>query len=370
MMQKYYTAILQRVITAISILFIATGACSAQLHSVQSIPIAVNYSQTVHLVFASPVKYYESVSDFVVCESPAEAPNIVRIKANTENFSERSNVSVATDDGAFYTFDVSYQNRLQRTVYTYPPTDAPEKEVATLEVSAAAQTHIVFPRKIIYIDWGDDVVEGRKAENTENILRLQANRKFEGVTNVSVTMDDGSFMTYNLVYSPAPSSLLYRLEGEQQVILTDSRVNSREKGEVLKKLTERKQKLYNVGIRTAGMVFTVTNIAIYKDALLFCIDIKNRTNIPYDIDYIRYSITDKKVGKLTASQEEEKSPMFGQNHNAKRIDANSTLSYIVAFDKFSLSDDKVLRIEINESGGGRHIVFDIEDHDLEVCDRF
>lgn len=277
MMQRGFSLLLQKVFTAISAIVITVGVCSAQLQQVQSIPIFVNYSQTVHLVFPVSVKYYESVSDFVACESPAEAPNIVRIKANTENFKEHSNVSVATEDGAFY--------------------------------------------------------------------------------------------TYNLVYNSKPTTLLYRLQGDQQVILTDNRINSREKGDVVKQLKERKQKLYNLGLKKSGMIFTVKNIAIYKDALCFVISLANKTNIPYDIDYIRYSITDKKIGKLTASQEEEKSPMFGNNHTTKRIDANSTLNYIVAFDKFSLADDKVFRIEINETGGGRHIVFDVENKDLEECEQ-
>lgn len=371
MMQRGFSLLLQKVITAISAVVITVGVCSAQLQQVQSIPIFVNYSQTVHLVFPVCVKYYESVSDFVACESPAEAPNIVRIKANTENFKEHSNVSVATEDGAFYTFDVSYQKILPRTLYTYPKKDQPEIEmkITALEVSDASQTHIVFPKKIVYIDWGDEVVEGRRAENTENILRIQATKKFDGTTNISVATEEGTFYTYNLVYNSKPTTLLYRLQGDQQVILTDNRINSREKGDVVKQLKERKQKLYNLGIKKSGMIFTVKNIAIYKDALCFVISLANKTNIPYDIDYIRYSITDKKIGKLTASQEEEKSPMFGNNHTTKRIDANSTLNYIVAFDKFSLADDKVFRIEINETGGGRHIVFDVENKDLEECEQ-
>ncbi|WP_025843607.1 conjugative transposon protein TraN [Porphyromonas gingivicanis] len=369
MMQRCFTVLLQKIIALTLIFTISIVVCEAQLQKVQSIPIAVNYSQTVHLVFPVAVKYYESVSDFVVCESPSEALNILRIKANTEDFRERSNVSVATEDGLFYTFDVSYKKNLERTFYKFPKSTMPEKAIVTLEVSDASQTHIVFPKKIVYIDWGDEVVEGRRAENTENILRLQAIKKFEGKTNVSLTTEDGTFYTYNLVYKSEPEILLYRLEGVQQVILTDNRINSREKSDVIKQLKERKQKFYNLGMKRLGMVFTIKNIAIYKDALLFVVSINNKTNIPYDIDYIRYSITDKKVGKLTASQDEEKKEMFGYNHTTRRIEAKNTLNYIVAFDKFSLSDDKIFRIEINEKGGGRHIVFDIENVDIEECEQ-
>lgn len=363
------TALMRLVFAAILLSCFSPVVAMAQLQGVKSIPLEVNYSQTVHLVFPSVVKYYESVSEYVVCESPVEAPNIVRIKANTEDFTEHTNVSVATEEGNFYTFDVSYKRELPTTYYRYLTDTLPQPPITTIAISDAAQTHIVFPQKIVYLDFGDEMIEGRKAENTENILRLRATKQFSGISNVSLTTQDGTFYTYNLVYKQAPKTLLYRIEGEQQVILTDNRINSRDKGDLIKRMTDKKQSIYNIGVKTGGMLFSIENLAVYKDALIFVVSIKNNTAIPYDIDYIRYSIADKKVGKLTASQEEERTPMFGSNHTTKRIEAKSTLRYIVAFDKFSLANDKVFRFEINEAGGGRHILFDLDDQDLQRCER-
>lgn len=38
--------------------------------------------------------------------------------------------------------------------------------------------------------------------------------------------------------------------------------------------------------------------------------------------------------------------------------------YVIAFDKFTIPDDKFFRIEINEKNGGRHVLFDLENGDI------
>ena len=37
---------------------------------------------------------------------------------------------------------------------------------------------------------------------------------------------------------------------------------------------------------------------------------------------------------------------------------------MIAFDKFTIPDEKVFRIEINEKNGGRHVLFDLENSDI------
>lgn len=66
---------------------------------VESLPIAVNYSKTIHLVFPSAVKYNQAVTDFVAVDNPESVPNILRIKANRKSFSKQTTVSVATEGG-------------------------------------------------------------------------------------------------------------------------------------------------------------------------------------------------------------------------------------------------------------------------------
>lgn len=86
------------------ILALAVSSAGAQIRPVESLPIAVNYSKTIHLVFPSAVKYSQAVTDFVAVDNPESVPNILRIKANRKSFSKRTTVSVATEGGFFYSF--------------------------------------------------------------------------------------------------------------------------------------------------------------------------------------------------------------------------------------------------------------------------
>ena len=62
------------------ILALAVSSAGAQIRPVESLPIAVNYSKTIHLVFPSAVKYNQAVTDFVAVDNPESVPNILRIR--------------------------------------------------------------------------------------------------------------------------------------------------------------------------------------------------------------------------------------------------------------------------------------------------
>ena len=72
------------------ILALAVSSAGAQIRPVESLPIAVNYSKTIHLVFPSAVKYNQAVTDFVAVDNPESVPNILRIKANRKSFSKQT----------------------------------------------------------------------------------------------------------------------------------------------------------------------------------------------------------------------------------------------------------------------------------------
>ena len=52
------------------ILLIVAVSATAQIRPVESLPIAVNYSKTIHLIFPSAVKYSQAVTDFVAVDNP------------------------------------------------------------------------------------------------------------------------------------------------------------------------------------------------------------------------------------------------------------------------------------------------------------
>ena len=327
------------------ILALAVSSAGAQIRPVESLPIAVNYSKTIHLVFPSAVKYNQAVTDFVAVDNPESVPNILRIKANRKSFSEHTN-------------------------YFLP--DMSSIRPDTIYLNEVSQTHLIAPEKVIYIDYGDTCIQVSKAENTENIVRMIAAtgkvEEFPRQTNVSLATEGGKFYTFNVDYRQQPEAFVYEIgekrpEKKANVILTDNIIPAGERDQVMSRVYNAKRGIFNKGIVRNKIVFSVNNLHIYDNLLLFTFEIENKSKLPYDIDYIRYYIIDKKTAKLTASQEVDQQALFSENYSP-RIEGNGRMKYVIAFDKFTIPDEKVFRIEINEKNGGRHVLFDLENSDI------
>lgn len=341
-----------------------------QIRKVESLPATVNYSKTIHLIFPATIKYKKSVTDFVAVDNPEAVPNILRIKANQQSFNKETTVSVATADGLFYSFNVTYADTLKHTNYFLPGMTSIKED--TIYINEVSQTHLIAPDKIVYIDYGDIFINVSKAEGTENIIRLIATsadvKGFPKQTNVSFATADGKFYTYNVDYKQNPDAFVFEV-GEKtdttkaNVILSDNVIPASERDKILQKIFQAKRHLYNKGIIKNSITFSVNNIHIHNDLLFFTFQTNNNSRIPYDIDYIRYFIVDKKTAKLTASQENDQTPLFTHNYTP-RIEGKKVMKYIAAFNKFTIPDDKVFRIELNEKNGGRHIIFDLENSDI------
>lgn len=335
------------------------GAFAQTLRKGSSMPIEVNYDKTVHLIFPEKVKYSKSVDDFVVLDTPSEAPHIIRIKANSREFERATTISVATEDGRFYSFLARYASDLVQTSYDLRGVTAP---IESIEVNEASDVHLVAPKKIVYVDYGSEDIIGEVAEATENILRVKASRIFSGTTNLSFALSDGSFYTYNIQYNPRLDGVLYTLGEDEQggnAILTDTRVSKEDKSTLLDRVLRRGRDFYSLGQRKSGITFSILNVYSQKDMLILVLELDNTSSIPYDIDYTRYSITPKKKKKRTASQDLDQIPTLLTEH-ANRIEAKKSLKMVVSFPKFTIPEDSFFHIDIIEKNGGRNISFDID----------
>ena len=87
--------------------------------------------------------------------------------------------------------------------------------------------------------------------------------------------------------------------------------------------------------------------------LYFHTEIKNRSNVPFDMDYITFKVVDKKVVKRTAIQEQVLLPVRAYNY-VVRVAGKKTEQTVFCLPKFTIPDDKELVVEMNEKEGGRH----------------
>ena len=70
--------------------------------------LEITYDKTVHVIFPSPVRYVDLGSENLIAGKADGAENVIRVKAVKKNFRGETNMSVITESGDFYSFNVKY----------------------------------------------------------------------------------------------------------------------------------------------------------------------------------------------------------------------------------------------------------------------
>ena len=248
-----------------------------------------------------------------------------------------------------------------------------------LEVCYLKTTHIIFPAEIVYVDLGGENIVAGLADGAKNVLRVKsAVKSFKTETNLSVITDDGCFFTFNVKFAKEPLLLNIEMtdflhDGEavnrpnnaQEIYL--ERLGS--ESPMLVKLImksiykQNKREIKHIGSKRFGVQFLLKSIYANNGLLYFHTELKNTSNIPFDIDYVSFKIVDKKVVKRTAMQEQVLEPLRAQNY-VTVVHGKSSERTVFALEKFTIPDDKQLVIEIAEKEGGRHQSFVVENEDV------
>ena len=244
-----------------------------------------------------------------------------------------------------------------------------------MEVTYDKTSHLIFPTAIRYVDLGSEYLIAGKAEDAENVLRVKASVKnFESETNFSVITNDGHFYSFNVCYNSYPNVLSYDLLTMQKkadkangndVLFEELGNNSPSlAGLILKTIYNQDKRIVkHIGAKSFGIQFILKGIYIHNGKYYFHTELRNRTNVPFQIDFINFKVVDKKVAKRTVVQERSMIPLRTYKPldeiGGKAIEQN-----VFLLDQFTIADDKILLIEIFEKNGGRHQTFQIENSDL------
>jgi conjugative transposon TraN protein len=70
--------------------------------------LEVTFTKTVHIIFPAAISYVDLGSIDLLAAKADGAENVLRVKAATQRFKKESNLSVITEDGSYYTFNVKY----------------------------------------------------------------------------------------------------------------------------------------------------------------------------------------------------------------------------------------------------------------------
>ena len=275
------------------------------------------------------------------------------------------------------------------TARTAPETPV-EIRPLRIEAGFTRTVHILFPSPVTYIDIGSmDIIAG-KADGAENVVRVKAAvRNFIAETNLTVITEDGGFFTFDVHYAenPAVSTVNLTVQEPQTkgvkeptaagdplspAPVTKSRVLLREVGRekpatVKRMLSDiyRQNRTDVKGIRTKkyGIEVEVLGIYVFNDVIYMHTCISNDTNISFEVDARRFIVADRKLTKRTAQQQTPleilrvcNDPAVVRGHQRQRT--------VFALPKLTISDDKVLLLEIIEKNGARHQTVEIPAEEL------
>jgi len=244
-----------------------------------------------------------------------------------------------------------------------------------MEVTYDKTTHLIFPTAIRYVDLGSDYLIAGKAEEAENVLRIKASvRDFEPETNFSVITNDGRFYNFNVSYNSYPKASNYDLLRMQKKVDKNNgnEVKFEELGNdspsliglIMETLyTRNKKAIRHIGAKKYGIQFLLKGIYVHNGKYFFHTELRNKTNVPFQIDFMSFKIVDKKVAKRTVAQEKPISPLRTYK-SLGRVQGKSIDQNIFLLDQFTIADDKVLVIEVFEKNGGRNQVLQVENSDL------
>ena len=248
-----------------------------------------------------------------------------------------------------------------------------------VQVTFAKTVHIIFPSAVRYVDLGSDWIIAGKADGAENVIRVKATTEgFPGETNFSVICEDGSFYSFNARYAHEPEILNIEmkdfLENGDTTDFSHTRMNIyfRELGNespILVKLImqsiykEDRREIRHLGCKRFGVQFLLKSVHSHNGLFYFHTETRNRSNVAFRTDFIRFKIVDKKVPKRTAIQERVIDPVRSYNE-VLVTEGKSDVRTVYAVPQFTIPDDKLLVIELFEKDGGRHQTIRVENADL------
>lgn len=104
----------------------------------------------------------------------------------------------------------------------------------------------------------------------------------------------------------------------------------------------------------------INKISLAGKRIYLRLDVRNRSNLPYSIDFVRFYIRDRKTVDRTATHEREILPQYNMLRKRNALTRGQDVAQAFAFKRFSLSEDEVLCVEVYERTGNRHLSLKIK----------
>ena len=323
----------------------------------------INHTQQLTLQFPSEIKYVDVGSPQIEVRQLSDARSLT-VRAKHEN-TNNSTLSVVTSNGKYYLYTLAYCHQLPFLGYRVEKGPLPSSIIG---IGQEKTTHFMAPFPIA--DWsvGSDSVIAAYADGIQNMVRVKASHSYQQEGSIVLVGHNGSIHTYRLQHSDSLPQLLVQLTDSvsSQALFLSNPVDINSLQELGQQVLQQPYMMNHLGVVDHNMQFAVVGIYSYDDWLLFRLQIHNRNNIDYDIDFIKGYIVDKKGSKHTALQETEITPFYTycSDSIARTLPAQHLQERVLFFQRFTLPKQRKLTFELFEKNGGRHLSFPVSSKEL------
>jgi conjugative transposon TraN protein len=238
-----------------------------------------------------------------------------------------------------------------------------------LQLSDKKSIHVVCPDKVLYVRCGDETaVEAEILPELSNIIRVKAQKPFEGQTSLAVVCSGRIYavaaqfgkcevLTYQLETLPSEKAIPFsgKLMPDSALKAVSNRV-----------LSQRGQHSVHCRTEKNGIQMEIRTICIKGDALFLELEVTNRTNMAFDAETFNFWISDRRQQRATNVQEYQFYPDYSR-FELKRVPSGEKAKEVFVIEKLTIPDKRVLRIEMLEKAPGntgRKLTLELKNRDL------
>lgn len=359
------------------LLFLTSLHLSAQMKSdnLTITPIQISDIKWVYIRFNSAVTYADMGTRDIILQKTS-LPNVIRIKSDVPAFDETS-VTVIIQSGEVYTFLLTYADNPNITAInlnTSPSNTILENQVVkplSAEISNIKTTHLIFPEKIVDVSVGNsNLIAAERIEDFDNIIRCKSlNSSFDiyNELNIIALGESGTIYPFNVTFSENPKQVSLAVGGNgnktQKAKFTETSVNATSVPTIANAIFKKGQKL-NIGTIGQKIYFILNSIFVINDVIMFNLSILNKSNVDYEIDFIRCYIVNNRTAKKQAFQMDIKEPLYSFSNDSIIIRPNTNYQTVQFHKRFTIPNKHSLYFEIFEKNGGRHLKFTVPNDEL------
>lgn len=273
--------------------------------------------------------------------------------------------------------------------------DSRVKRFYNIEVAYFKTTHIIFPVKIKYADVGTENVAMEQASEVDNVLKVKANEIGFPETNLSVITEDGSFYSFVVNYNEKPAKMSFDCVSEDikydnhtlltsqnqvketkgkkgkkdqvtrngnavlnrdNIILSNTKWGVNELNKLAEVMIPFENHYLHMGDKSGKVNFYLNGLYAKENYIFMVIEVDNKSNLPYQVDFIKTYIRDQEQRKRELYQEYEIPIVYRYWDRGQEffLDPRQKKVYVLMVDTFQMQEGKRLEIDINEKKGGRN----------------